>query len=403
MLCSRYLPQGPAVALPLLALLLAMPSSAAPQRVAPDADRGLTSVALPGPAGTLTVYLPSDMAAGDTISGTVIAEPSGSSEAERRRNRDTLSGYVVEVDRQPLAVSGGHFRYVVPAAGVAALGLLRSAGSRRPLAEAKVPINPQSGPTAGQLELPRLGQSGRPIAIHGPFDGDMANTQVTIGDRPVEVLAESPRSAVFHCPDGPIGATTITALEGGQRAQGPFRNLELNLFAPKTMLKPGEVTRLDVQVHGLAPSGGPLVGTEVVELTLVSSGPILLQGGNVQVVVIEPAQVGGDGTFSVTREVRGVAPGPFGVQGLLLQQGGGGIKDDPLVPGAIDMNGIDGSKELLVLLSGMNDEERERRLRATLKALQQRRADAQNQAMRDWLDEKIRIVQKAMDTLGYDY
>lgn len=48
-------------------------------------------------------------------------------------------------------------------------------------------------------------------------------------------------------------------------------------------------------------------------------------------------------------------------------------------------------------------EGRERRLRATLKALQQRRADARNQAVRDWLDEKIRIVQNAMDPRGYDH
>lgn len=402
MFSSKYLPQGMAVSLSFAAVVLAMPATAAPNRIVPDADRGLTSVTLPAQAGKLTVYLPSDMAAGDTISGTVVAEPAGANEAERRQNSDTLSGYVIEIDRKPIAATGGHFRFVVPAAGLATIGLFKSTGSRRSLVESQVPINPQQGSTTGPIELPKLGQSGRPVAINGPFDGDLANTQVTIGGRPVEVLAESPRSAVLNCPDGPIGATEITVQEGGQRAQGPFRNLELNLYAPKTALKPGEITTVNARVRGLRPGAGPLIEPEMLELTLVSEGPIRMQGGNVQVVTIEPAQIDADGTFSVAREVRGVAQGPFEVQGLLLQQGGGGIKDDPLVPGAIDMNGIDGYKELLVLLSGMNDEERERRLRATLRALKQRHADAQNQTMRDWLDEKIRIVEKAMDTLGYD-
>ncbi len=393
MLLNRYLPQGMAAFLSLL--MPGMPASAAP-----DADRGLTSVVLPAPAGKLTVYLPSDMAAGDTISGTVVAEPSGTSEAERRKNSDTLSGYVIEIDRKPLAVTAGHFRYVVPAAGLATIGLLRGSGSRRPLVGTQVLINPQQGPATGPIELPKLGQSGRPVTIHGPFDGDMANTQVTIGGRPAAVLAESPRAAVLRCPDEPLGATEIGVQEGNQRAQGPFRNLELRLHAPKTALQQGETTTLDARVAGLRTATEPLVETEILELRLVAEGPIQLQGGNVQAVPIEPVQVDGDGAFTISREVRGVAPGTFNVQGTL--QAGGVIKDDPLVAGAIDMNGIDGYKDLLVLLSALNDEERERRLKATLKALRQRHADATDKGMKDWLAEKMRIVEKAMATLGYD-
>jgi len=43
-------------------------------------------------AGTVRVYLPDDAAAGDTISGTVVAEPTGKSERARRANRAELEG-----------------------------------------------------------------------------------------------------------------------------------------------------------------------------------------------------------------------------------------------------------------------------------------------------------------------
>jgi hypothetical protein len=49
--------------------------------------------------GRIKVNLPDDMAVGDTISGTVIAEPVGETKEEERENRDELNGYVIEVER----------------------------------------------------------------------------------------------------------------------------------------------------------------------------------------------------------------------------------------------------------------------------------------------------------------
>lgn len=58
---------------------------------------GLQTATFDTAQGKIRVYLPDDMAAGDTISGTVIAEPKGGTDEERRRNADTLNGYVVEI------------------------------------------------------------------------------------------------------------------------------------------------------------------------------------------------------------------------------------------------------------------------------------------------------------------
>jgi surface antigen len=76
-------------------------SSIAPNagvQVAQTKSYGGVSLASFGTAyGTVKVTLPDDIAPGDTISGTVIAEPSGKTDAERRSNAGELSGYVVEI------------------------------------------------------------------------------------------------------------------------------------------------------------------------------------------------------------------------------------------------------------------------------------------------------------------
>jgi hypothetical protein len=57
--------------------------------------------------GRVVVNLPDDMMAGDTISGTVIAEPKGTNEDERRRNLAELSGFVVEL-KPPVMANTSH-------------------------------------------------------------------------------------------------------------------------------------------------------------------------------------------------------------------------------------------------------------------------------------------------------
>src|SRR5437660_8850740 len=51
---------------------------------------GLSTVKFDTPSGQLTLNLPDDMRAGDTITGTVIPEPKGSTEEERNTNRGVL-------------------------------------------------------------------------------------------------------------------------------------------------------------------------------------------------------------------------------------------------------------------------------------------------------------------------
>lgn len=60
---------------------------------------GLQSAVFETPSGTIKVNLPDDMSASDTLSGTVVVEPKGSTPEEIAQNADELNGYVVEVQK----------------------------------------------------------------------------------------------------------------------------------------------------------------------------------------------------------------------------------------------------------------------------------------------------------------
>src|SRR6185503_18312907 len=131
--------------------------------------------------------------------------------------------------------------------------------------------------------IPGFGQSGRTIVLTGPFDGDSSNTKLSIqstgsvsqapGTRSGTdsgVIAESPRQAIFTAPTNVTGPFEITLTEAGKETKGPYRNVGVNLSAPKTNLLKGEQTTLRVEVSGLQGLKMP------VPLTLESRGVITM-------------------------------------------------------------------------------------------------------------------------------
>lgn len=50
----------------------------------PEVSGGLRTITLTTPRGDIKVNLPGEISAGDTISGTVVAEPKGKDEKERK-------------------------------------------------------------------------------------------------------------------------------------------------------------------------------------------------------------------------------------------------------------------------------------------------------------------------------
>jgi hypothetical protein len=126
------------------------------------------------------------------------------------------------------------------------------------------------------------------------------------------LLTESPREAVFSSPEQVTGPMQITLHEGDTQTTGNYRNVGVNLTAPKTSLLKGESTELHVEVSGLQGL------TQPVPLTLESHGVITMVGGNYQPLVIQPSQVGADGRYSTTRGITGVQAGGWGATATVV-------------------------------------------------------------------------------------
>lgn len=257
--------------------------------------------------GRVVVYLPDGLAAGDTISGTVVAEPRESGTAGPGELGLDLAGTA-------LPAEGGAFRWVIPAGvggGAALLRVLDEDGGV--LASASVPARTSAPPPPTELGLPTLGQVGRPVTIHGPFDGDLATTAVTVGGQPSAVLAESPRKAVAGLPPGVEGPVEITVKEGAISGRGQIRVLGVSLFAPKLDLRSGERTTLRVTVSGLQGLG------EEVSMRVVNRSPsrVSMAGGDDQGVTIAPSEVDESGRFTWATGLEGLSPGGFEISAIV--------------------------------------------------------------------------------------
>lgn len=296
----------------LLALLISLGLAQQPAAPAHTASEGgAYTTTFDTPRGKIKVYLPDDMAAGDTISGTVSIEPTGRTEKEKQRSADELNGYVVELENQKSPVSSGALQriHLTQSSNAPSLILLDAKGKRIAVSTIPFSAGAASTNTPGTIHLPTLGQAGRPLGIQGVFDGDSANTGVKIGGAGAQVIAESPRKAVVKSPPNIVGPAEISVTENGATATGAFRNLKIDLTAPKTSLLKGESTELRVQVSGLEGIAEPVK----VELQNQTPSTVNVAGGNTQNIVIAPTQVQSGGTFPWTTNLTGTGSGSFNI------------------------------------------------------------------------------------------
>ena len=287
------------------------------------AANGLYTVKFDTPGGQLIVSLPDDMRAGDTVSGTVATAPKGSSEEESNRNRNVLNGYLVQIGDQKFPVNGLNVGPIVvpkaPSLPIQASSffdvfVVVDLPTGTLLGPARIPLLPPGAETRADPKttpsfiIPPLGQNGRPVVIPGPFDGNSSNTALNSSNTDqasgkFRLLAESPRKAIFESPANVAGPISITVNERGAQTSGNYRNVSVNLSAPKTNLLKGEKTELRVEVTGLQGLKTP------VPLTLKSHGVIAMEGGSYQPLVIQPSEVTADGRYSTTRGITGVQAG----------------------------------------------------------------------------------------------
>jgi hypothetical protein len=327
----------------LLILVLAATAATGQAQSETSTAGGMRTITFVDAAGKIKIYLPDDMAAGDTISGTVLAEPNGTNESERAQNQSTLNGYVVDLgDGNKFPADHPRFSWkatVPPLASPTrfinkAIQLISQNG--KTLGTANVPIDANQPSVAPGFNAPAWAQNGRPMNITGPFDGNSANTDISIGNVSIPVITESPRKVGLITPANMSGPTEVKITEGGKNVTAQTRIIAVNLSAPKTKLLKDERIDVKVKVSGLKGITAP------VPLELVTTGTVKMDGGNNQNIQIDPRQVQNDGKFSQTFGLTGVQAGTFSVTGTVVTGGpvAGGdqcqciceFADPPIVP-----------------------------------------------------------------------
>ncbi|MEP6568353.1 MAG: discoidin domain-containing protein [Acidobacteriota bacterium] len=283
--------------------------------------------------GTVSVNLPDDVAAGDTISGTVITEPKGTTKDEQAKNEDSLNGFVVEVAKQDTPTQQQGSKWVIPPMAQFIPVVLKNRNGEV-VARTQVPVNqgtvvkPRSNgelPQQGSYSMPPFGQAGRPISVAGPFDGDFNNTAVNLGNNTAQFLAESPRKVVVRSPANLIGPSTIEINEQNKVvARCHYQSIGVRLAAGKLNLIRGEQTTVTVTLSGLDGATGPVP----MQLTNASPATVRMEGGDTQTIIAQPGEVTG-GVFTAKRTLTGIKPGGFAINAVVNPaigtKGGGGV------------------------------------------------------------------------------
>ena len=279
---------------------------------------GLHTSSFQTPAGVFKLNLPDDMAAGDTISGTVSVEA---------KNQDELSGVVVQIS-QPQSkgsekilatapASGKSFKMILPTAAAGGSGYLiaKLLKNGKELARTTVPVQPQAAAAAPNFELPAIGQAGKPIVVTGPCDGDFANTAIQMGGQELPLLAESPRKIVTESPTNIQGKTTITVHEGTASSWGEYRNVRVRLTSPNTQLASGEQTIVAARVSGLEDLQSDLP----LRIENRTPGVVQMGGGQIQNVIIHPQDVRPGGFYLWSQPITAIRGGEFNVLATVPQ------------------------------------------------------------------------------------
>jgi CHAT domain-containing protein/tetratricopeptide (TPR) repeat protein len=287
--------------------------NAAGYRVESKSADGLYATTFTTPQGTIKVNLPDDMAAGDTISGSVYTEPTGTNETERGQNLDELNGYVIDLAGQKTAVGERTFTRNINRSGTRP-GTIVLLHHEQSVATATIPTLVTAPPRPTQFTVPTGGQQGRLLQIDCPCNGVFSpQDYVRVGGISLPLIAESPRSLVVHNTTEVAGPTNMDLSENGMAVQCPFRNIQINLSAPKLNLIRGETTTLHVMVLGL----GGMSGDQSLDLQNNSPGVIKMSGGEQQQLTIHGTEVRPDGTYSTDRTLTGITAGGFGVTATL--------------------------------------------------------------------------------------
>lgn len=224
-------------------------------------SRGFIVVTFPVTGQGLALLLPSDLAAGDVVSGIVTSER-GPVRADRRSSLDVVdladfANHVVVVEGTSSRLGSGVVSFAIPRRATdVELRLNDPDGSL--VARVRVPVAPRR-PPGGDALLPRLVPTRGLFTIHGRFDGDLRNTDIRVGDVALRPWAESPRRVVLPGPPAGEGAASLEVRDGGWSAFGPASVVGVAVTPRRLAARRGQPVPVTLTVSGLAPGEPAMV------------------------------------------------------------------------------------------------------------------------------------------------
>ena len=258
------------------------------------------------------IYLPRDMVAGETVLGSTKLTPAKPSGLSVPISFQIGLGDYIEVWNRPFTVK-------LDDQPLTRLRLLDQ--KKKPLTEvdfhtSQKPMRltdfsiPSNGTGLEDFYLPTAGTFGNLLPIQAKdlikFDDFLKpNSGVFIGNQPMPIIAATPHEIITRVDYEKPGPTEIEIKLGPFTFKKSFRVLKLDLAADKLNLLKFESTNVHITVHGLQKLRAPA------HMKIAVSGAVKMVGESE--VVIPPAEISADGTYSTTRVLEAGEPGPFGM------------------------------------------------------------------------------------------
>ena len=256
--------------------------------------------------GKVVVYLPPFFPY-QTLSGSMYLIPNG----DTSRNGPLLRQYNLRIQQLRIPVSNGSFRFGVSANGgkPVAVDLVNNG---HVIKTGLVSVALPSILKTKDPVISRYMVAGEPAVLAGGFDGDLANTTLTINGKAVSHLAESPEGIYFQTTSGTKGPVPVSCTDGESIFSGQTNLLNLDLVVGRTNLKRGQKTDLRLAVSGLEGM------EEAISVKLENTTPsiVTLQGGNTQFIRVSPPTNGG--VFDTTLQVQSITTGTFSLSASIL-------------------------------------------------------------------------------------
>ncbi len=280
-------------------------------------DAGFLRATFTSAKGTITVILPSDIAQGDTISGTYFPDAKAKDVTDVQIDLGTSHGPPPEIANSPRR------KWDVPSDAGARLSLTVWTPDGVSFGTTYVNVNAKKAKLT-QFTFPNFARIGATTVISGPFDGDADNTIVKSTGVECAVVAESPRNAIVLVPSSmKMGQNTIELSEPKQKAEASTRFVTVQISSPKSSLSRGEVSSVTVKVDGLQGISAKQSAMIVVE----NLTPMVIDiDGKLKHFLF--AKSTEDGTYSWTLGLHCLLNGKFGVGATV--DPGPGTKVNPI-------------------------------------------------------------------------